>query len=152
LQKIGHLLRGGGLSLRKFKRTNQLAMTVQAFIGSQEHPVREIMTIMRSWILDLGAHSQEKITNRTPYFYFYGVLCSLNKRKGNGVELSFLKGNILDDENKILEANGRKQIRSKTFYSIAELEEVEDPIRHLLNEAAILNEYHFKQRQKKKVK
>lgn len=127
-------------------------MTVQAFIGSQDHPIREIMTIMRSWILDLGMHSQEKITNHTPYFYFFGVLCSMNKRRDNGVELSFLKGNILEDENKILEANGRKQVRSKTFYSIAEVEELEDPIRHLLNEAAILNEYHFKQRQKKKVK
>lgn len=125
-------------------------MNVQGFISMQEHPVREIMTILRSWILDLGKHSQEKMTNNTPSFHFYGVLCSLSKRGDNGVELSFAKGNVLDDENKILEAKDRKQIRSKTFYSIAELEEAEEPIRHLLNEAAILNEYHFKQRQKKK--
>ena len=125
-------------------------MTVQSYISSLEHPAREIMTILRSWIMDLGSHAEEKFSNNTPMFHYYGILCSLNVRKDAAVELSFARGNILEDENRILESKGRKQIRSKTFYSIAELEESEEPIRQLLNEAAILNEYHFKQRQKKK--
>jgi hypothetical protein len=125
-------------------------MTVQAYIASQADPAREIMTILRSWILDLGSHTQEKISHNVPYFSFYGTLCYFSITKDHGVDFTFLKGKRLDDENKILESRGRKEIRSKTFYSIAELEEVEESIRQLLNEAAILNEYHFKQKQKQK--
>ena len=125
-------------------------MTVQAYIVSREDPTRQIMTILRSWVLDLGSHTQEKISHNVPYFSFYGNLCYFSPKKDHGVELCFVKGNRLDDENKILESRGRKELRSKTFYSIAELEEVEDQVRHLLNEAAILNEYHFKQKQKQK--
>ncbi|MBA4057852.1 MAG: hypothetical protein C0490_24260, partial [Marivirga sp.] len=59
----------------------------------------------------------------------------------DGVEFGFTKGYELSDDQKILESKGRKHVKSVTFYSIAELEENEEPIRRLLNEAAILNEY-----------
>jgi hypothetical protein len=115
---------------------------------AREHPAKEILTILRSWVLDLGPHTTEKISYTVPFFYFYGPLCYLSQQN-EGVSISFTKGYQLEDEEKVLEAKSRKQIRSKTFYSIAELEEFEGPIRQLLNEAAILNEYHFRQKKKK---
>ncbi len=123
-------------------------MTVQGFIGSQEPPYKEMMTILRSWIHDLGPHVQEKISYRIPFFYFYGPLCYLSPKQ-EGLELAFTKGHLLEDESGILRPEGRKQVKSCVFFSVAELEEYEEMLRHLLNQAAILNEYHFKQKQKK---
>jgi uncharacterized protein YdhG (YjbR/CyaY superfamily) len=126
-------------------------MTVAGYISVQPETQREVLTILRSWILDLGPHAQEKISYKVPFFYFYGPLCYLNPN-GDGIDLSFTRGTELDDENKLLELRGRKQVKSITFYSIAEVEEHEEEIRRLLNEAAILNEYHATRRQKKKKK
>lgn len=123
-------------------------MTVRQFINEQPQPQREIMTILRSWILDLGSHTQEKISNKIPYFSFYGTMCYLSPQP-DGVDLGFTKGYELSDDQKMLESKGRKQVKSVTYYSVAELEENEDAIRHLLNEAAILNEYRFKRGGKK---
>jgi hypothetical protein len=123
-------------------------MTVQQYIASQPEPRQQMMVILRSWIRDLGPHAQEKISYKIPYFYFYGHLCYLNPA-GEGVDLSFTKGFGLDDENKLLESRGRKQVKSITFYSVAELEEHEEEVRRLLNEAAILNEYQYKRKKKK---
>ncbi len=106
------------------------------------------MTILRSWILDLGPHTQEKMSHTVPFFLFYGHLCYLAPKK-DGVDLAFTKGHHLDDESRLLDANGRKQARSRVFHSVAELEEFEEPVRRLLNQAAILNEYQFKRKKKR---
>jgi hypothetical protein len=124
-------------------------MNVPGYISLQTDTRKEIMTILRSWILDLGPHAQEKISYKVPFFYFYGHLCYFNLNK-DGVDLSFTKGFELEDETKLLASRGRKQVKSVTFYSVAELEEHEEEVRRLLNQAAILNEYHARQKQKKK--
>lgn len=123
-------------------------MTVPGFISSYDAPQSEIMTILRARIHDLGPHVQEKISYKIPFFHFYGPLCYLSP-KSEGVDLAFTKGHQLEDESGLLQSGGRKQVASRTFYSVAEVEEHEDSIRQLLNQAAILNEYHFKQKKKK---
>ena len=124
-------------------------MAVQNYILQQPSPHREIMTILRSWILDLGPHTSEKISYTVPYFYFFGQVCYLHPDT-DSVELCFAKGYHLSDEQKILQSKGRKQVRSITFHSVAETEEWEQEVRRLLNEAAILNEYQFKKRKRTK--
>ena len=124
-------------------------MNVRQFINEHPQPQREMMTILRSWILDLGPHTQEKISYKKPYFSFYGTMCFLNPH-AEGVDLGFTKGYELSDEQKILESKGRKQVKTITFHSVAELEETDEAIRHVLNEAAILNEYRFKRGGKKR--
>lgn len=122
-------------------------MTIEGFIDSHEPPLNEIMIILRSWIHDLGPHVQEKISYRIPFFYFYGPLCYLSPKR-DGLELAFTKGSQLEDKSGILRSEGRKQVQSCVFHSVAELEEYEETVRLLLNQAAVLNEYHFKQKQK----
>jgi hypothetical protein len=124
-------------------------MNVRQLISEQPEPQREMMTILRSWILDLGPHTQEKLSYKIPYFSFYGTLCYLNPHE-EGIDLGFTKGYELTDDQKILESKGRKQVKTVTFYSVAELEENEETIRYILNEAAILNEYRFKRGGNKK--
>lgn len=123
-------------------------MNVQRFIAELEQPQRDILTILRAWILDIGSHVKEKISNQIPYFEYYGNLCYLHPLD-TGVDLGFVHGNVLSDDEHLLESKGRKQVKSITFYSVAEVEEHEEEIRHLLNEAAILNEYHFKRKKRK---
>lgn len=124
-------------------------MTVQNYILQQPSPHQEIMTILRSWVLDLGPHTTEKISYTVPYFYFFGQVCYLHP-DADSVELCFAKGYRLSDEQKILQSKGRKQVRSLAFHSVAETEEWEEEVRRLLNEAAILNEYQFKKRRRTK--
>jgi hypothetical protein len=124
-------------------------MNVSGFISRQPEPNKAIMTVLRSWILDLGRHTEEKISNKIPYFSFFGPMCYLNPTD-EGVELGFTKGYELSDDDRILESRGRKMAKSITFYSLTSLEEREDTIRHLLNEAAILNEYRFKRKASRK--
>jgi hypothetical protein len=124
-------------------------MNVSGFITLQPEPIRGIMTVLRSWVLDLGRHTEEKISNKIPYFSFYGPMCYLNP-KDDGVELGFTKGYELSDDDRILESKGRKMVKSITFFSLTSLEEQEETIRHILNEAAIHNEYRFKRKANRK--
>ena len=124
-------------------------MNVSGFISQQPEPNKGIMTILRSWILDLGRHTEEKISNKIPYFSFFGPVCYLNPTD-EGVELGFTKGYERSDDDRILESRGRKMVKSITFDSLTSLEEQEDTIRRLLNEAAILNEYRFKRKATRK--
>jgi hypothetical protein len=124
-------------------------MNVLGFISLQSELSGKMLVVLRSWILDLGPHVQEKISYKVPFFYFFGPLCYLSCDQ-QGVSLSFVKGYELSNDQNLLEVKGRKYIRSITFFSLAELEEHEEDVRHLLNEAAILNEFQFKQKKKHK--
>lgn len=122
---------------------------VQDYITQQRDFQKEIMSVLRMWILDLGPHTEEKISYKVPFFYFYGSLCYLNPAP-DGVDLSFVQGKRLSNEQKLLEEKGRKMIASIRFHSVAEVEEREAEIRQILNEAAILNQYLHQQKKKKK--
>jgi hypothetical protein len=121
---------------------------VQSYIANRPPSQGQIMTVLRSFILDLGPHVQEKISYTVPYFYFRGPLCYLSP-KFDGVYIGFVRGHQLSNEQGLLDTNNRKFIRSIHFYSLADLEEKEEQIRQILNEAAILNEVHFRQKKMK---
>lgn len=88
-------------------------MNVRKFINEQPQPEREIMTILRSWILDLGPYTQEKISYKIPYFSFYGTMCYIHPHE-EGLDLGFTKGYELANDQGILEAKGRSQVRTIT--------------------------------------
>jgi hypothetical protein len=121
---------------------------VQEFIANQPNQQKEIMSVLRMWLLDLGPHAQEKISYKIPFFYFYGPLCYLNP-VFNGVDLGFAQGKRLSNEQKLLQSKNRKVVASILFHSLAEVEEQEEKIRQILNEAAILNQYLYQQKRKK---
>jgi uncharacterized protein YdhG (YjbR/CyaY superfamily) len=122
---------------------------VQDYIASQRPSHKEMMSVLRRWALDLGPHAQEKMSYNVPFFYFYGPLCYLNP-VAEGVDLSFTKGNKLSNEQQLLENKKRKTVASIRFHSLAEVEEREEQIRQILNEAAILNQYLFQVKKRKK--
>lgn len=121
--------------------------SVQAYITERPKSQAQIMSVLRSMILDVGPHVQEKISYTVPFFYFHGPLCYLSP-KLDGAYIGFVRGHALSNEQGLLEIKGRKYIRSVHFHSLAELHEKVDAVRHILNEAAILNEYHDQQKKK----
>jgi uncharacterized protein YdhG (YjbR/CyaY superfamily) len=123
--------------------------SVQEFIAEQRPTQKQIMSVLRGWILDLGPHTTEKISYKVPCFYFYGPLCKL-KPTADGVDLGFTQGASLSRDHKLVEKRGQKNAGSIRFHSLAELEEREEELRAILNEAAILNQYLFNQKKKKK--
>jgi uncharacterized protein YdhG (YjbR/CyaY superfamily) len=122
---------------------------VPEFILEQRPAQKQIMTVLRTWVLDLGPHTTEKISYKVPFFYFYGSLCYFNPVP-DGVDLSFTQGASLSRTHKMVQRKGRKTVASMRIHSLAELEEHEDEIRRILNEAAILNQYLFNQKKKEK--
>lgn len=122
---------------------------VQEFIAEQRPTQKQIMSVLRGWILDLGPHTIEKISYKVPCFYFYGLLCQL-KPTADGVDLNFTQGASLSRDHKLVEKKGQKNVGTIRFHSLAELEEREEELRAILNEAAIQNQYLFNQKKKKK--
>jgi len=123
--------------------------SVSNYIASLPKSQAQIFSVLRNMVLDVGPHVQEKISYKIPFFYFHGPLCYLSPTF-DGTYIGFVRGHQLSNEHGLLEKKGRKFVRSIHFYSLAELEEREEQIRQILNEAAILNEYHYRQRKKKK--
>jgi len=123
--------------------------SVKDFIAEQRSTQKQILSVLRGWILDLGSHTTEKISYRVPCFYFYGLLCQL-KPTADGVDLSFTQGASLSRDHKMVEKKGQKNVGTIRFHSLAELEECEEELRAILNEAAIQNQYLFNQKKKKK--
>ena len=125
--------------------------SVPNYIASLPQSQAQIMSVLRNMILDVGPHVQEKISYKIPFFYFHGPLCYLSPTF-DGMNIGFVRGHQLSNEHRLLEKKDRRFVRSIHFYSLAELEEREETIRQILNEAAILNEYHYRQKKKKQTK
>ena len=96
--------------------------------------------MLRSMLLEVGPHVQEKLSYKTPFFYFKGPLCYLNPTF-DGLDMGFVRGKVLSNDQGLLELKGHKFVKTIRLHSLAELSEKEHAIRQLLNEAAILNEH-----------
>lgn len=114
-------------------------MTVQQYITNLPAKQRQIMTILRSWIFDLGPQVSEHISNDLPSFQLHGALCYLMPEDDDGVILCFNRGYELPKSFELLESKDHKHVKSVTFYGVTEVEEHEDEVKEILNEAAALN-------------
>ncbi len=64
----------------------------------------------------------QKIRYKVPFYYRKSWICYLNpNKKTGGVEMVFLRGNELSNEQGLLEAKGRKQVRGVTFSKITDI-------------------------------
>lgn len=107
------------------------------------------MTFLRHLILDVAPAVDEKISYGVPFFSYHGPLCYLNPVPG-AVDLGFVRGAELSNEQGILQGKGRKRVSSIRLHSLAEAEEHAVAIRQILNEATILNNHYRQQKQRVK--
>ena len=111
------------------------------FLPEQE---RRIAEHLRRIILETLPEATEKLSYNVPYYARHSNICFIwpaavpwGKIKREGVMLGFTKGHLLTDESDYLEAGSRKQVRTKTFFSLKEIDE--DLVRAFLFEALDLD-------------
>lgn len=80
-----------------------------------------------------------KIRYKIPFYYKKSWICYLNPTKAGGIELAFPRGNELADEAGLLEAKGRKQVRSITYNALSEIDD--HAVNAILQEAFLLDDH-----------
>lgn len=80
-----------------------------------------------------------KIKYKIPFYYRRKWLCYLNPIKNEGVELCFLRGSELSNEQSILEETNRKIVRGISYYSVNGIDE--KTLLEIINEAVLLDDY-----------
>ncbi|MEN0049842.1 MAG: DUF1801 domain-containing protein [Bacteroidota bacterium] len=107
------------------------------FIYEYEGQQREILLYLHQLLtMDLGLES--KIRYRIPFYYGRSWICYTNPVKKEGIELVFLRGNELSNEQGLLESKGRKQVLGVTFRKLTDIPE--ETLFEVLQEAILLDE------------
>ena len=110
---------------------------VEDFIYEYEGQQREVLLYLNQlFTMDLGLES--KIRYRIPFYYGRSWICYTNPVKEEGIELVFLRGNELSNEQGLLESKGRKQVLGVTFRTLADISE--EALLEVLQEAILLDE------------
>lgn len=122
---------------------------VEELIYQQDGLQREVMLYFHD-LLENNYGLLAKITFKNPCYYGNSWICYLKPLKSGKVELAFMRGNELSNDQGILKSNGRKQLRS---IEISELKEIPlDAVEEILNEAILLDQtqpYESKRKAKK---
>jgi hypothetical protein len=106
---------------------------VQQFIYEYPDPgCRNIMDLIRHFILSENHAIKEKITHGIPFFYIQKNLCYLNPSP-SGVDLAFVRGHKMPIEMEGFKFYGRKQVKSLRIKTIDEIDF--DKLKILLNMA-----------------
>ena len=109
---------------------------VEAYIIDLEGNQKEIMLYLHSYLE--GLNLQSKIRYRVPFYYGKSWICYINPQKKGGVELVFLRGNEMANENGLLDARGRSQVMGVFIHNLKDIPQ--EAIQETLMEAIILDE------------
>ena len=110
---------------------------VEEFMYQMEGKQRAILLYLHQ-ILTTELNLSAKMRYKIPFYYGKSWICYLNPTKEGKIDLSFIYGNQLSNEQGLLESRGRKQVCSIS------LEEVKNiptkAIYDMLQEAILLDE------------
>jgi len=123
---------------------------VEEFILDKEGDQQAILQFLHDLVMSTPEVTS-KIRYRVPFYYRKSWFCYLNPIKQPvGVEMVFIRGIELSNEQGLLDANGRKQVAGITFTSVAEIPV--DAVLEIIQEALYLDDtvpyQHPKNRQK----
>ncbi len=97
----------------------------------------EIGLALHQLVMGLVPQVQGQIKWKIPFYIYHRQLCYIFPRK-NFVDLSFVQGTQLSNEQGLLVARDRKQIRSIPFYNLEEV--YREGVAEVILEAALINE------------
>jgi hypothetical protein len=88
----------------------------------------------------LGSYPEvtSKIRFKIPFYFRKSWICYLNPVKNDAVELVFLRGNELSNEQGLLESRGRAQVMGVIFTKVSDIPEA--TLHEVLQEAFLLDE------------
>ena len=108
---------------------------------------REIAFHLREVILAASPKIVEKWAWKTAFFYHHSYLCYFNTEKNGGLYIGFTRGNLLSNQQGILQMKGRKQIASIHYQSLHDIHEA--PLQEILQEAILVDEEWMRSKKKK---
>lgn len=125
----------------KFKNIGELL----DFLPEEEH---RIMTLLRNIILECMPECEERLSYNVPFYYRYSRVCYIWPasipwgRVDSGVAIGFCRGTRLSDRINYLQKANRKQVCTKTFYSVEQIEP--DLLKSYVYEAIEIDETNHK--------
>lgn len=112
--------------------------TIEAYTLELPENQRRITQRLHGLLMSLPM-VKTKISYKIPFYYRRKWFCYLNPIKNDGVELCFLRGNELSNEQGVLEITDRKMVRGVKFYSADSIDE--KILFEVINEAILLDDY-----------
>lgn len=117
-------------------------MTIDHYIETQKPEIQAILKPLRAMILKASPKMQEKLNYGVPFYYYHGrwfcYVCFIKSRKQ--VELSFINGQELSNEQGILEFYGRQSTASVVFRNREDVDKQREAVREILQEALIIGD------------
>jgi len=117
---------------------------IDDFFAHQTPEIQQLLQYVRQLILVAHPKMRERFMySNTPFFICLDYVCYFGKiHKTKGVEIGFVKGFLLSNEQELLDAKGRKLISGITVRNLQEFKKIEDGFLEVLQEAILLNETH----------
>lgn len=81
---------------------------------------------------------EQSIKWSLPFYSYLKPLCYMIPLKNGGINLGFMKGNLMSETYKILKSEGRKQIKVIEFQTVEDI--FRDEVIMIIQEACLLNE------------
>jgi hypothetical protein len=120
-------------------------ISTEHFIENQEPHIQAILWRLHDILMSSHPKIKAKISFNTPFFKAKHDFCYFGKiHKKNGVELCFLRGVELSNEQGLLDAKGRRIISGVMIKDLEDLKLKEQSIREIIQEALILDEHYEK--------
>lgn len=111
--------------------------TIQNFILGLDGQQKAIISYLDQK-LTADYDLQGKISYNVPFYYRKSWICYLNPLKDGGVELAFIRGNELSNDQKILDSKGRKKVAGIDLYDVSKIPEQQ--IHEIIHEAIIVDD------------
>lgn len=112
---------------------------------------REITERLYELIRECLPEAQGKLSFNAPFFFLRKAVCYIwpgaipwGSKTREGVDIGFSYGYLLQDESGYLQVGQRKYVRSRSFYSLEDIDE--ELIRQFLLESAELDELVYRER------
>ncbi len=113
--------------MNKFQNLN--FNSIGEFLDYLSQNELEIVEELRSLVFECIPDVKEKIAYNVAFYSRNKRLCFIwpasipwGKVEKNGVKFGFIRGNLLDDYALYLEKENRKNVHSKTFFSVEEID------------------------------
>lgn len=119
--------------------------TIDHFLAHLTEDELEMVQLLRELVLECIPEVKEKLSYNVPFYSKHKRICFIwpasvpwGKHKQEGVRLGFTNGNLMNDDMGYLDKGERKQVYTKDFRSVKEIDV--DIVRAYLFEAALVDE------------
>jgi hypothetical protein len=119
-------------------------MLVEDLIADLPADEKKITMVLRNLVVETAPMLREKISYGVPYYYKKSRICFIwpasvpNGGITEGVILGFCKGYLMSNEEGLLQSNGRKEVFTVHYVSIAQIDQHQ--VRQWIQEASIIDE------------